>query len=92
CDLFLVMAQTGTQCIIETHSEYLINRLRLRIAQDKTDQTQSCSSIYFISKRETGSVLDEVSINKYGAIIEWPKDFFDQTDREVERILIEASK
>ncbi|MBN0459309.1 AAA family ATPase, partial [Pseudomonas aeruginosa] len=40
CDLFLVMAQTGTQCIIETHSEYLINRLRLRIAQDKTDQTQ----------------------------------------------------
>ncbi|EGJ7441759.1 DUF3696 domain-containing protein, partial [Escherichia coli] len=30
-------------------------------------------------------------INKYGAIPEWPEDFFDQTDKEVEKILMEAS-
>ncbi|TNP37027.1 DUF3696 domain-containing protein, partial [Escherichia coli] len=27
----------------------------------------------------------------YGAIPEWPEDFFDQTDKEVEKILMEAS-
>ena len=32
-----------------------------------------------------------VEINKYGSVIDWPVDFFDQTDREIERILFEAS-
>ncbi|AEB58629.1 AAA family ATPase [Ectopseudomonas mendocina] len=92
CDLFLVLASTGRQCIIETHSEYLINRLRLRIAQDSDDTVINNSSIYFIGKEGGRSHFENVRINKYGAIKEWPKDFFDQTDREVERILIEASK
>ncbi|MGA7496242.1 MAG: AAA family ATPase [Isosphaeraceae bacterium] len=30
-DFFLAIVKTGRQCIVETHSEYLINRLRLRV-------------------------------------------------------------
>ncbi|WP_180828388.1 AAA family ATPase, partial [Vibrio parahaemolyticus] len=33
CDLFIAMSLNGRQIIIETHSEYIINRLRYRIAQ-----------------------------------------------------------
>lgn len=92
CDLFLIMAETGRQCIIETHSEYMINRLRLRVVQDQHDGHLNRSSLYFISKGNGDSIFQRVEVNKYGAIPEWPEDFFDQTDKEVEKILMEASK
>ena len=90
-DLFIALAESKRQCIIETHSEYLINRLRLRIAQEFNDFLKEKTSLYFIIKKEGASEFKPISINKYGSVIEWPKDFFDQTDREVERILYEAS-
>ncbi|MDK8078793.1 DUF3696 domain-containing protein [Citrobacter freundii] len=91
CDLFLIMANTGRQCIIETHSEYMINRLRLRVAQDSEDNCLNKSALYFINKVNGISEFQNITINKYGAIPKWPEDFFDQTDKEVERILMEAS-
>lgn len=91
CDLFLIMASTGRQCIIETHSEYMINRLRLRVAQDQNNDCLERSVLYFINKINGISEFQNVNINKYGAIPEWPDDFFDQTDKEVEKILMEAS-
>ena len=91
CDLFIAMKASKRQCIIETHSEYLINRLRLRIAQEKDTEIQDNTSLYFVSKNEGTSEFINVEINKYGTIKNWPVDFFDQTDREIERILYEAS-
>ncbi len=91
CDLFLIMANTGRQCIIETHSEYMINRLRLRVAQDLDNNYLKKSALYFINKVNGISEFQNININKYGAIPEWPEDFFDQTDKEVEKILMEAS-
>ncbi|HBZ7486590.1 TPA: DUF3696 domain-containing protein [Klebsiella pneumoniae] len=91
CDLFIAMSASRRQCIIETHSEYLINRLRLRIAQEEDTKIQDTTSMYFISKISGTSEFTSIEINKYGTIIDWPKDFFDQTDREIESILYEAS-
>lgn len=91
CDLFLIMSDFGRQCIIETHSEYMINRLRLRVVQDRFDKRISKSSLYFISKGKGFSVFEKVEINKFGAIPKWPEEFFDQTDKEIEKILMEAS-
>ncbi|TNS62754.1 AAA family ATPase, partial [Escherichia coli] len=82
CDLFLIMANTGRQCIIETHSEYMINRLRLRVAQDLDNNYLKKSALYFINKVNGISEFQNININKYGAIPEWPEDFFDQTDKE----------
>ncbi|MFB6324609.1 DUF3696 domain-containing protein [Pantoea deleyi] len=91
CDLFIALAESGRQCIIETHSEYMINRLRLRIAQEDKSSIKDETSLYFITKDKGYSEFQPVLVNKYGSVIEWPKDFFDQTDREIERILYEAS-
>ncbi|MFJ5435900.1 DUF3696 domain-containing protein [Pectobacterium sp. CHL-2024] len=91
CDLFLIISDFGRQCIIETHSEYMINRLRLRVVQDQLDERISKSSLYFINKGKGFSVFEKVEINKFGAIPKWPEEFFDQTDKEIEKILMEAS-
>lgn len=91
-DFFMAISSSSKQCIIETHSEYVINRLRLRIAQSRDDVLRKRSSILFVEKDKGRTEFKSIDITSYGAIIEWPKDFFDQTDNEVESILLEASR
>jgi predicted ATPase len=90
-DFFLSMSLLNKQCIIETHSEYLINRLRFRVASDPAlspqDSLNQKIKIYFTEKVEGVSQYREVAVNKYGAIVDWPKGFFDQSQREAEEIL-----
>ena len=90
-DFFLSMSLLNKQCIIETHSEYLINRLRFRVASDSSltpqDSLNQKIKIYFTEKVEGVSQYREVAVNKYGAIVDWPKGFFDQSQREAEEIL-----
>ncbi|WP_459208361.1 DUF3696 domain-containing protein [Pseudomonas sp. MLB6B] len=90
-DFFIAISSGTKQCIIETHSEYVINRLRLRIAQSRDDVIRSRSSILFVEKNKGQGSFQSINITPYGAIPVWPADFFDQTDNEVESILIEAS-
>ncbi len=91
-DFFISLTLIGKQCLVETHSEYLIHRLRLRIAQSDTDEIRSNSTIYFVERQDGSATYNEVQVSEYGAISNWPEDFFDQTDREIENILIAARK
>lgn len=92
CDFFCALAEAGRQSIIETHSEYFINRLRLRIVQESPPHLGEQSSVFFVTKGQGTSSFNPVEINEFGAILQWPEDFFDQTDLEVERILMEAGR
>lgn len=90
-DFFLSMALLGKQCIIETHSEYLINRLRFRAASATEDDLSSLMKIYFVEKKDGVSSFRDVVVNKYGAITDWPEGFFDQSQNEAEEILRAAT-
>jgi predicted ATPase len=91
-DFFLSMALVGKQCVIETHSEYLINRLRFRIAAAEIGAPLSSSTkIFFVEKRADTSTFREVVVNDFGAIPDWPEGFFDQSQEEAERILRAAA-
>ncbi len=62
--------------LIETHSEYLIKRLRRRISEGKLDRSDI--GLYFIEPRtpkNDSAVLREIAIEKSGAF-EWPRDFY----------------
>lgn len=91
CDFFTAMSSNNRQCLIETHSEYLITRLRLRIAQSRDDSLIKKSSVFFVRKVNGLSNFTNVNITKYGVIPDWPEDFFDQTDEEIQKLLIEAT-
>lgn len=87
-DFFLSMTVLGKQCIIETHSEYLISRIRLRTAAATTSNPWVASTkVYFAECDDGGSVFNPVKINEYGAILNWPEGFFDQSQRAAEQIL-----
>ena len=91
-DFFLSMALCSKQCIVETHSEYFLNRLRFRIAEASPEsKLDNKAKIYFVEKTSQGSSFHEVVINEYGAILDWPKGFFDQSQRQSEELLRAAT-
>ena len=92
-DFFLSMTVLGKQCIVETHSEYLINRLRFRTAAaGEKNPWISALRVYFVERPPEGSTFREVKINEYGAVMDWPEGFFDQSQQEAEAILRAAAK
>lgn len=91
-DFFFSLSLLGKQCLLETHSEYLVERFRLRIAQAPGEALNEKVKIYFTQKIEGKTVCSEVRLSKYGAVLDWPDDFFDQSESETEAILRAAQK
>ena len=90
-EFFLAMSKTGRQLIVETHSEYLVTRLRLAGLKDNSQQ--DLYKLLFVEKSESeGTVYREVKSNSYGEIQEWPKGFFDQATNDIRELMIEISK
>lgn len=61
--------------IIETHSEYLLKRLRRRISENQISSEQV--GIYYIEPQDQdeGAIIRKIEIDKKGAF-DWPKDFY----------------
>lgn len=89
-DFFLGLTYCQKRCIVETHSEYLVNRIRRRLAEAQNEDILSKVRLLFSEKIDSVSRFREVAINKYGAITDWPQGFFDQAQQEAQMI-IEAS-
>jgi predicted ATPase len=74
-DIFIDVAQKrNLQLIIESHSEHLLRRLQLHVAQEEISAEDV--SLYFCSMDENRSKLVPIIMNTYGVIKNWPKDFF----------------
>jgi len=91
-DFFLSMALMDKQCLIETHSEYLVNRLRFRAAAANADEVTKRMTVYFVEKKNNRSEFRPVVVNEFGAIPDWPDGFFDQSQDEAELIIREATR
>ena len=81
-DFFLGIVGCGKQCIVETHSEYLIHRIRRRIAESSDKTILQRLGIYFVELEDGVSQFSAVETNEYGAILDWPADFFDEAEKE----------
>lgn len=91
-DFFIAMTAMDKQCLVETHSEYLIYRLRRRIAEAEGDSQDDLVALYFVERVAGETRIRPVGINRFGALAEWPKDFFDQSQDEAEHIIRAAAR
>ncbi|GIF65229.1 hypothetical protein Ais01nite_32640 [Asanoa ishikariensis] len=82
-DLYLRTAeQTGTQFLIETHSETLLLRLRRRIAEGKCPP--ETVAVYVVEQINGVSTARRVTIDELGNLDEaWPEGYFSQDYHEV---------
>lgn len=86
-DFLLACARSGRQLVVETHSEYMVSRLRRRIAEDETDELVRNVALYFVEQVDDRSRFRRVPVNEYGAVEEWPTGFFDQAATDSHALL-----
>jgi predicted ATPase len=86
-DFFLALAEDGVQCVVETHSETLVNQFRYRIVEHQASVAAS-TKMYFVSQNESGhATFERVTIDEFGSIANWPDGFFDETMLLQDRIM-----
>ena len=75
-----LVSLNGVQVIIESHSEHILNGLRIPI-YDKIIPSDNLNVLYFDRTFETPFI--RINIEKDGGIKNWPADFFDQSTKDL---------
>jgi predicted ATPase len=86
-ELIRITLKNNTQLFVETHSEHIVNAMRLcMLYTDKEyeDLTSNDVSVYFFDKNMD---IKKLSVEPDGQMPEWPKGFFDQAERDAAEIL-----
>ncbi|APU42715.1 AAA family ATPase [Streptomyces sp. TN58] len=73
----------GAQVIVETHSDHVINGVRLGVAEDRTIGPES-ALIHYFGAEAAGSV--PIELTERGELSDWPEGFFDQIERDLGRL------
>jgi len=77
---FYSLARRNVQCIVETHSDHIVNQLRVLVA--KIPQLRQDVRIYFASRSPAeGTRFEEVRMKEGGAIENWPQDFLSEAEK-----------
>lgn len=87
---FLSTARPDVRLVVETHSESLINRLRLRVVEERlrADRIQ----ILFGEQVEGVTQFRRLEMNDFGDLDEWPAGFFDEGPQDAARLVALLTK
>ena len=81
------VASCGVQLIIETHSDHLLNGIRLAV-KNKLLVAEKSNFYYFkYDFDEEKSIVHQPTLDQDGYFDEWPDGFFDETEKNLERLL-----
>lgn len=82
-----IIANSGVQIIIETHSDHIINGVRIAVKRGLINNNQ----IIFNSFSKTNSlgenIVEEINIDENGKLDKWPEGFFDQYENDMMELL-----
>ena len=72
--LIEVVTERNLQVLVESHSEHLLTRLQLRIAEEKIGADKA--ALYFCENNDGVSEIKPLELDELGNIKNWPPDFF----------------
>lgn len=82
---FLLSARRDMKIVVETHSEYLVSRLRLRTAENQADPDRL--AILFLRRYDGVTDVKRLVLGPLGDLDEWPAGFFDAADRDAAELV-----
>lgn len=88
-ELLALAAANGIQVVVETHSDHILNGIRLAVHGGKITP-EMVNLYYFGRQNRDGQVVSQViepRIDRNGRIDRWPEGFFDELDNSLERLL-----
>ncbi|WP_062263688.1 AAA family ATPase [Endozoicomonas arenosclerae] len=87
--LCTLAAQSGIQLIVESHSDHFLNGVRVAIKEGLAPK--ETVSLFFLERENEGSEhashIRKPKIDDQGRIDEWPIGFFDEWDKQLEKLL-----
>ncbi|MFW9970732.1 MAG: DUF3696 domain-containing protein [Candidatus Odinarchaeota archaeon] len=79
-DLFIDIANENKTVIIETHSQYLFQRIQRRIAEGVISNKEV--NFYYVSMTEEGSLIKPLNLDEFGYFESLPDGFFDRDHQD----------
>ena len=69
-----VVKEWNVQVILESHSEHLLRRIQRRIAEEEI--LPDDVALYFCRMENGESKIEELDVDEFGSIGNWPQNFF----------------
>jgi predicted ATPase len=86
-DFFMAAASMEINVVIETHSEYIVNRIRRGVVLGQIDHNL-VQLVNFERDDEGLADVTSVSVTESGGFADWPKGFFAQTEDDLLDIIM----
>lgn len=80
-----LLSLTGVQVIVETHSEHIVNGVRLELAREGRTENMI---INYLEHEDTGINITEIGVSETGDLSEWPSGFFDQEEKDLKELFL----
>ena len=88
--LIEVVTERNLQILVESHSEHLLTRLQLGIAEQKIAASET--ALYFCENDNGVSTVKSLDVDELGNIKNWPKDFFGNVRGDLVKMAREQMK
>lgn len=90
-EMLALAASCGVQIVVETHSDHLLNGIRIAVKNKKLSHTD-VKSFFFKSGKWDGineepSSIIPIEIDEHGMLDFWPDGFFDETEKSLLRLI-----
>lgn len=88
-EFFVKLAESGVQVFIESHSEHVLNTLRLcALKDDFSIQAKDISIVYF----DDDFSVTSIDVKDNGDLSVWPNGFFDQQEMDLAKLFTLSRK
>lgn len=75
------VAFSGVKIVLETHSEHVVNGIRLYALKQKISPNRICINNFSIVN--TSPRVEQIPLNSNMDILKWPEGFFDQEEKDL---------
>ncbi|MEV0845923.1 DUF3696 domain-containing protein [Streptomyces sp. NPDC049954] len=78
-------ARAGAQLLVETHSDHVLNGLRIAVKNDRLPA--SATAVHFFRRSGQGVEVVTPRMEEDGMLSEWPRGFFDEWENSLDQLL-----
>jgi predicted ATPase len=86
------VASTGVQVFLESHSEHVLNALRVAVVLDEYEVNHEDINVLYFTNLAENNYFEQVIIEEDGGISDWHEGFFDQRSNDFDILFSLKSK
>ena len=89
-----VMAGSGIQVIVETHSEHVLNGIRIAALKNKVAPDDISINFFSLKKegKNTRHMVEKINLDERMNLENWPEGFLDQEEEDLRTLRLLRSK